>query len=326
MELRHLRALILLVEEGSVTRAATRLGLVQQAVSRQLLDLEGELGTRLFERHSRGLRPTPAGLALADRARSILRSVEEASAWTRAAARGARRILRLAPPDTAASLRLFNAVTGRLRRRHRDVALTFEAFPWLEHPRAVAEDQLDVAYAFNIGSAIYPRGVAFERLVDDPGEWALVADRSPLLRRRAVEFDDLRRLPVVLYPRDLSPALHAAQLDGLRRAGARDLPVAAGLHSFVETVQHVAASAAWMLVFRSVALEPPPGTRAVRIIGLEMPAGFDVLWRSGDRDPLVAEVVALSRAAAPRFHARPRRRTRSAREGLPSGRRRLRRR
>ncbi len=61
MDLRQIECFLCLYEEGSVTRAARRLHIVQPALSARLARLEEELGDKLFERGAQGMRPTPAG-------------------------------------------------------------------------------------------------------------------------------------------------------------------------------------------------------------------------------------------------------------------------
>ncbi|MDR5651764.1 LysR family transcriptional regulator [Ruixingdingia sedimenti] len=61
MELRQLHYFVAVYEEGSITQAAHRLNIVQPAVSQQLAKLEGELGGTLFQRTSKGLKPTYLG-------------------------------------------------------------------------------------------------------------------------------------------------------------------------------------------------------------------------------------------------------------------------
>jgi LysR family transcriptional regulator, nitrogen assimilation regulatory protein len=80
MEVRQLKALVTVVEVGSVTRAAELLRLVQPAVTRQIRALEDELGVPLFERTRHGMRPTAAGVSLADRARRALAELDRARA------------------------------------------------------------------------------------------------------------------------------------------------------------------------------------------------------------------------------------------------------
>lgn len=80
MDLKQLKALVTVVETGSVTRAAELLRVVQPAVTRQIHALEHELGVPLFERTRQGMRPTPAGVSMADRARRALAELDRARA------------------------------------------------------------------------------------------------------------------------------------------------------------------------------------------------------------------------------------------------------
>lgn len=80
MELRQLRYFVQIAEAGSVRSAASRLRIAQSALSRHVAALEDELGVPLLERHARGVRPTPAGIHLRERAAAILGQVEDARA------------------------------------------------------------------------------------------------------------------------------------------------------------------------------------------------------------------------------------------------------
>ncbi len=78
MELRHLRYFVTVAEELNVSRASARLRISQPAVSRQLRDLEEELGVPLFHRGNSRLKLTPAGEAFLAHARDLLRRSNEA--------------------------------------------------------------------------------------------------------------------------------------------------------------------------------------------------------------------------------------------------------
>src|SRR6478672_11689044 len=92
MELRHLRYFVAVAEAGSLTvAAAQRLHTSQPSLSRQIRDLEDEVGARLLTRRSRGIELTPAGRAFLDHARVVLSQVE-------AAAGAARRVAHPAKP------------------------------------------------------------------------------------------------------------------------------------------------------------------------------------------------------------------------------------
>ena len=88
MELRHLRYFVAVAEEGNLTVAAEkRLHTAQPSLSRQLRDLEQEVGAQLFTRQARGIALTPAGRAFLDHARLALGQANEAVAAARRAAR-----------------------------------------------------------------------------------------------------------------------------------------------------------------------------------------------------------------------------------------------
>jgi LysR family hca operon transcriptional activator len=79
MELRHIRYFVAVAEAGSLTvAAARRLHTSQPSLSRQIRDLEDELGAQLLIRRARGIELTPAGRAFLDHARLVLSQVEAA--------------------------------------------------------------------------------------------------------------------------------------------------------------------------------------------------------------------------------------------------------
>lgn len=78
MELRHLRYFVTVADEENISRASARLRISQPAVSRQIKDLEDELGTALFVRGKAGMQLTPAGSAFLAHARDLLRRANSA--------------------------------------------------------------------------------------------------------------------------------------------------------------------------------------------------------------------------------------------------------
>ena len=76
LDIRHLKTLIALRDAGSLVDAARRLHLTQSALSHQLKDLESRLNTRLFERKSRPIRFTRAGLEVLQLADNVLPMIQ----------------------------------------------------------------------------------------------------------------------------------------------------------------------------------------------------------------------------------------------------------
>ncbi len=82
--MRHLRALEAIRAEGSLTRAAARLGASQPALTAQLRRIEGAVGGALFERTARGMAPTPLGEAVLGHTRTVLAGLDDLARAMRA--------------------------------------------------------------------------------------------------------------------------------------------------------------------------------------------------------------------------------------------------
>src|SRR4051794_22739306 len=88
MELRHLRYFVAVGEEQNITRAAARLHVSQPPLSRQIRDLEAELGVTLLERTPQAVRLTTAGWAFLEECYAVLGRINEAVRTVRAAVQG----------------------------------------------------------------------------------------------------------------------------------------------------------------------------------------------------------------------------------------------
>jgi LysR family transcriptional regulator, carnitine catabolism transcriptional activator len=117
VERRQLEFFLAIAEAGSFTRAASRLSIAQPSLSSSMRGLEDELGTRLFERHGRGVRLTEAGEALVEPARRSVRSFTLAAGAVRAAAGTGYGRLRVVT-TTLWALEPLVALIGELRRLH----------------------------------------------------------------------------------------------------------------------------------------------------------------------------------------------------------------
>ena len=95
MELRHLRYFIAVAEEENVTRAAARLNVSQPPLSRQIRDLEEEIGVELFERHGKSVKLTEAGRVFLKQSRTVLSSAANAVKTAQAAGGDGKRELQV---------------------------------------------------------------------------------------------------------------------------------------------------------------------------------------------------------------------------------------
>jgi DNA-binding transcriptional LysR family regulator len=116
MDTDKLGAFVAAAEAGSLTRGAQRLGVQLSTLSRQVADLEREVGVALLVRTGRGVRPTPAGAGFLDRARRVLQELDLAAAEARGTPVAESELRLSSPPDLARHL--LPGVIVAVHRRH----------------------------------------------------------------------------------------------------------------------------------------------------------------------------------------------------------------
>jgi len=140
----RIRALLTVIDEGSVNRAAVRLRITQPALSRQMQALENEIGGKLLERETSGVKPTGLGHALVRSMRPLVADYEGAMAELRRQARGERLELRVGYLISAAQSVLTPAL-ARLRKGHPEVKLKLHDLSPREQIEGLRAGELDVA-------------------------------------------------------------------------------------------------------------------------------------------------------------------------------------
>lgn len=140
----RIRALLTVLNEGSVNRAAVRLRITQPALSRQMQSLENEIGGKLLERETSGVKPTGLGHALVKAMKPLVENYDSAMAGLRRQARGERSELRVGYLISAAQSMLTPAL-ARLRQSHPEVKLKLHDLSPREQIDGLRAGELDVA-------------------------------------------------------------------------------------------------------------------------------------------------------------------------------------
>jgi DNA-binding transcriptional LysR family regulator len=198
MNFRQLECFIAVVDEGSFTRAARRVGIAQPSLSQHIKALEEELDGTVLDRLPRGVSLTPAGRALLPEARLAVRALERG--W-----QGARSALALELGELEVATVLSMAVgilpahIGTWHERHPNVAIRIHEY----RHRNLLEDAVEQGVAdFAVGPRPLRRWdgpletVAWEEFV------LVVATSDPLAARSSVSLGDLREHEWVLYHPD----------------------------------------------------------------------------------------------------------------------------
>jgi DNA-binding transcriptional LysR family regulator len=146
MDTRALRLFIAVAEEGSIHAGARRLMLTQPAVSQALRKLEREVGGLLLVRSPRGVELTPAGVALLEQARDLVRRLDEAGLVVRRIAREENQVLRVGlMAGTASAGDLTFPIITAFRRRYPDLRLSISDLAFSNQVEALVTGQVDVA-------------------------------------------------------------------------------------------------------------------------------------------------------------------------------------
>ena len=243
MELRHLRYFVAVAETGSLTVAARRiLHTSQPSLSRQIRDLEDEVGAQLLTRSARGIELTPAGSIFLDHARSVLSRVE-------AAAEAARRVAHPSKPCfamgflTGHELTWMPAALQILRDElpNIDVMVSSQYSPQLAN--ALSNEKIDAAFLRREEG--FP-DLAFHPLVKEPLVVILPGDHR-LAAGKAVNPEDLVGETFVSVS-DTAPVLRAVIDDFLKQSGINITPD--------HEVDHLAMAMSLIASTRGVALLP----------------------------------------------------------------------
>jgi len=211
MELRHLRYFVAAAEEENLTRAAARLHLSQPPLSRQIRDLEEELGLTLFHREPKSIRLTANGKVFLEEAVAVLDRAEEAQKTAKALAEGnlAEFHVGFAPSLTLdvlpAALRYFQTACPEVQTRLSDLSTE-------EMLKRLREDDIDAALLIQPPKKAL-RGLEFVELLRK-AVCVAAHPSHPLIKRKKIGLPQLADDRLITYSKIEYPEYHS-WLEGL---------------------------------------------------------------------------------------------------------------
>jgi DNA-binding transcriptional LysR family regulator len=196
VELRHLRYFVAVAELENVSRAATqRLHVAQPSLSRQIRDLEDEVGVPLLERTARAVRLTDAGRAFLDEARAILKYTNDAVVKARAV--GGKRETELHVGDfPLVAARIMPRLLREYQKAMPNVRVKLHDWPVEKEIAAVSDGQLQLAIIVPPLTGNWRRDLRFEELMTLRVCLA-VSRNHPFAQRRAVPLAEAARQPFI---------------------------------------------------------------------------------------------------------------------------------
>ena len=294
MELRHLRYFVGVGEEEHFGRAANRLHVAQPPLSRQIQDLERELGFPLFDRLPRGVRLTAAGRMFLNDARRILLDVDEAKRRAERIALGKAGTLRIGITTAISWHGLVVNAFREFRRRQPDVELVLHHLNSVHQVEAVVSDRLDVGFA----AAVTPwhkelehRQFALDRMV------LAVPKGHPLTKRQRIRLRDLRNMPFIWFHRWVNPAFYDHMMESCARGGLSAPHVvqeATDRDTVLGCVQ-CQIGVAW--VTESTRRHCPRDVALLPVVDMDVRLPFNVIWTKDNASPLLQKFLAQVQAS-----------------------------
>lgn len=282
MELRHLRYFRVLAQTLNFTRAAEQLHIAQPPLSRQIQQLEDELGVPLLER-GRPLRLTEAGRFFNEHASQLLEQLQRISDDTRRMGRADKRWLGIGfAPST-----LYGALPELIRRLRAfgDIEVGLSELITLQQLEALKSGRIDIGFG--------------RLLFDDPAVTQFVLREDPLvavlptghaLLGQPVTLAQLAQEPFVLYPGSPRPS-YADHVLGLFAKRGLSIHVAQMSNELQTTIGLVAAGIGVALVPGSVQRLHRDDIGYAPLLDEHATSPIVVSYRAGDQSQLLAQVL-----------------------------------
>ncbi|EIK53329.1 LysR family transcriptional regulator [Stutzerimonas stutzeri TS44] len=214
MELRHLRYFIAVAEERNIGRAAARLHISQPPLTRQIQQLEEQLGVQLFNRTPRGMELTPAGELLLDEAKNINAVIEQATERTQRAGQGKFGRLDVAIFGSAI-LDTIPRLLADFRNAYPDVKVVLHSMHKDEQLEALRQRRISVGF----NRMLTPSPDFAAELVDTEPLLLALHEDDPLARQPRVDFRALGEQPLILFPTGGRPSFLDKVLGLCQQAG-----------------------------------------------------------------------------------------------------------
>jgi LysR family hca operon transcriptional activator len=215
MELRHLRYFIAVAEEGSFSNAAERrLHTAQPSLSRQIRDLELQLGVKLLERKARGIELTAAGQVFLDHARLVLVQLDAAGDAARRAEQPERPgfVIGFIPGQEVVWL---SETLRIVREEAPGIDITISSLSSPELANALMQNRMDVAL---LRRETQSSGLAFKFLIKEPLVVMLPAAHR-LAKHKTIRPQELSRESFIAGSTKLAPVLKSTVKEYAARTG-----------------------------------------------------------------------------------------------------------
>ena len=286
MELRHLRYFVGVAREQHFGRAAERLHIAQPALSRQIQDLEKEMGFPLFERLPRGVKLSAAGKLFLEDARRILGEVQEATRRAERVASGKAGTLRVGFVESISWHGVVPEFFRRFRQKQPGAELTPVPMLSLAQVEAIRSGRLDAGFVVSMTTLAKEKELD-QRLVAQHKVVLAAPKGHPLTKQTKLRLSDLNDVPFVWFPRRTNPAAYDRLMEACFRGGLKSPRIVQEADDHATILSLVSCRLGVALVSDSARWQCPRGVALLPIVDLKVLVPFSLIWRKDNRSPLL---------------------------------------
>jgi len=294
METRKLRYVLTVAEELSFTRAAARLHMTQPPLTKQIQEVEAELGVRLFDRTKRVVQLTKAGEVFVERARRLLQDFDQLRRASGQADRGEAGRLTIGFLG-AIAFDLFPRILREYRAQVPDVRIGLLESDNQALMEGLRGRTIDAAF---LRPYYQDADIAMKTLLRDHFVVALPA-RHRLAAKKAISIRDLAEEPFVTASRSPVPSIYAQTMTICEKAGFHPRVAQASTHLHT-AIALVSAGMGVALVPGSIMNLGLRGVSYAKLNDVTETIEVVVAWRKNDRNAVLSRFLRLAERIARR--------------------------
>ncbi len=275
MEIRVLRYFLTVAREGSITGAANYLHLTQPTLSRQLQDLERELGQKLFIRTNHNVVLTPEGMILRKRAEEILDMVEKTEKEFSSISENISGEIHIGSGETY----IFKCIADVINEMRNDFPqIIFHIYSGnLED----VTEKLDKGL-LDFGITMQPSDLSKYNRISLPEKdlWGVVMRKdSPLAQKDFISFEDLEKVPLILSKKAFREPISDSEFYKWFNEKKEKLNIAATHNLFFNAALMVEEGVGYLLTLNNLANTSKISSLCFRPLSPKIETGWDFIWK-----------------------------------------------
>lgn len=288
LELKQLRYFTRIAQLEHFGQAAQDLHVAQPALSRQIKQLEDELGVDLFERLPRGVRLTAAGKVLLENANQILDDVDRMVTMTRATAEGKSGFIKIGFADGATYSGHVPDILGKFRKHNPKAEMELVPASSIAQASLLENELIDIGFVYWLPQNT--DGIEHSIINEERVVLAAAKSNKGVVSRKRLRLQDLNGVPFVWFKRNDGPMYYDLVLSQCNKGG---LSLNVVQEAFTEStmLSLVAADIGVTFITESARRRKPDNVVLLEIEDFDATITLQAMWKRNNRNPVLKQFL-----------------------------------